>query len=342
MAAPVLVVGATGFVGSYVTRKLLQKGYLVRGTCRDPEAGKWLYGLDAKATDNLKLFPLTLLPDKQVEASVIDPLMKDCVGAFMCSGYEVQDPTTIDFMVNAGLTVLSSAKRVMAEKPGGAPIPVVLTSSTGSTNPPGAPADLVKNELTAWSDPEFQKKNGRFSPCAKTTMEIEALKFVGRNQQNEVVDATLAAGAPRLCILNPSLILAPQLKPGSEISGNGLPWFAKIAKGEAMNEKIPDDSMSMIHCDDLAALHVACMEKAEASGRYFGVNRSWCWEDILLAVQGYLGEANYKLPPKQFEGKGKPVTQFDNARRDSLGLKLRDIDFIVGDTLDYLKRVGKL
>eukprot|EP00929_Paragymnodinium_shiwhaense_P080811 TRINITY_DN4216_c0_g1_i1.p1 TRINITY_DN4216_c0_g1~~TRINITY_DN4216_c0_g1_i1.p1 ORF type:complete len:343 (-),score=74.03 TRINITY_DN4216_c0_g1_i1:151-1179(-) len=342
MAAPVLVIGATGFVGSYITRNLLQKGYLVRGTCRDPEAGKWLYGLDSKAADNLKLFPMSLQADKQIDAGIIDPLMKDCVGAFMCSGYEVQDPTTIDFMVNAGLSVLNSAKRVMAEKPGSAPIAVVLTSSTGSTNPPGAPSDLVKSELTSWSDPEFQKANKRFSPAAKTLMEIEALKFVGRNQQNEVVDAAAAEGAPRLCILNPSLILSPQLKPGNEVTGNGLPWFAKIAKGEAMNEKIPDDSMSMIHTDDLAKLHVACMENPDASGRYFGVNQSWCWEDILLAVKARMPEGSYTLPPKDFEGKGKPVTKFDNTRRDTLGVTLRDIDFIVGDTLDYLKSAGKL
>ena len=56
-------------------------------------------------------------------------------------------------------------------------------------------------------------------------MEIAALKFVGRNQKNEVVDESAAKGAEnvRLCIMNPSWILGPQLQPG-DISGNGLPW----------------------------------------------------------------------------------------------------------------------
>ena len=57
-------------------------------------------------------------------------------------------------------------------------------------------------------------------------------------QKNEVVDQTAAAKAEnvRVCIMNPSWILGPQLQPG-EITGNGLPWFAKITKGESMNEQ---------------------------------------------------------------------------------------------------------
>ena len=57
-------------------------------------------------------------------------------------------------------------------------------------------------------------------------------------QKNEVVDQTAAAKAEnvRVCIMNPSWILGPQLQPG-DITGNGLPWFAKITKGESMNEQ---------------------------------------------------------------------------------------------------------
>ena len=122
-------------------------------------------------------------------------------------------------MVNNAIALLNAARRNAGKTA------VVLTSSTGSTNPPGAAADALKNELDFWSDPEAQKSKGKFSPAAKTLMEIAALKFVGRNQKNEVVDESAAKGAEnvRLCIMNPSWILGPQLQPG-DISGNGLPW----------------------------------------------------------------------------------------------------------------------
>ncbi len=41
----------------------------------------------------------------------------------------------------------------------------------------------------------------------------------------------------------------------------------------------------------LAALHVACLENPSASGRYFGVCRSWAWEEILETVQNILSNA---------------------------------------------------
>ena len=53
-----------------------------------------------------------------------------------------------------------------------------------------------------------------------------------------MVDQAAAAKAEnvRVCIMNPSWILGPQLQPG-DITGNGLPWFAKITRGESMNEQ---------------------------------------------------------------------------------------------------------
>ena len=158
--------------------------------------------------------------------------MKSFLSGFFSAGYEKQESSTIDFMVNNAIALLNAARQNAGKTA------VVLTSSTGSTNPPGAAADALKNEPDFWSDPEAQKSKGKFSPAAKTLMEIEALKFVGRNQRNEVVDQSAAERTKnvRVCIMNPSWILGPQLQPG-DITGNGLPWFAKIAKGESMKEQ---------------------------------------------------------------------------------------------------------
>ena len=69
-------------------------------------------------------------------------------------------------------------------------------------------------------------------------MEIAALDFVGRDRQNRVVQPDKnPSDRIRLCIMNPSLILGPQLQPGP-VSGNGLPWFSRIAKGETMSDQV--------------------------------------------------------------------------------------------------------
>ena len=92
--------------------------------------------------------------------------------------------------------------------------------------------------------------------------------------------------------------------------------------------------MSIIHVEDLALLHIACMERDSASGRYFGVNRSWPWEEILGALRSLYPA--YKMPPKNYEAPN-PVTRFNTARRDTLGVHLKDLEEIIGDTLSYLK-----
>lgn len=327
------VVGATGFVGSHVTCELLKKGYGVRATCRDTSKAEWLRALDS--TGLLELHSLTLTPAGfDVNSNPLDALVDGCKAVFMCAGYEKQEPDTIDFMVNTGLAVMNAAaKNSMGHTC------VVLTSSTGSTNPAGAVPDAIKNETEFISDPEVQKANNRFSPAAKTYMEAAAFDFIGRDHQNQVVSPDKnPMDRIRLCIMNPSLILGPQLQPGP-VSGNGLPWFSRIAKNEAMSEQIPNDSMSIIHVQDLALLHIACVETETASGRYFGVNQSWAWEDILAELQKV--HPPYTPPAKKYESLN-PVTRFNNDRRDSLGVKLRPLEHILGDTVKYLIEKGLL
>jgi nucleoside-diphosphate-sugar epimerase len=56
----VLVSGANGFVGCYVVRNLLEKGYFVRGTVRSAEKGKHLTGLFEQYGHR---FELAVVPD---------------------------------------------------------------------------------------------------------------------------------------------------------------------------------------------------------------------------------------------------------------------------------------
>ena len=123
-------------------------------------------------------------------------------------------------------------------------------------------------------------------------------------------------------------------------------WFAKITKGQAITEQIPNDSMSIIHCSDLAKLNILCAfpklnnKNDLPSGRYFGVNQSWAWEDILQAVKER--RPDYKMPPRKYENLN-PVTQFDNTRRDSLGLgPMINLQQILDDTITYLEAKGLL
>lgn len=331
MSKVAAVIGCTGFVGAHVVDCLLRHNWTVRGLSRAATKASWLQSLpSAKAAGSVSLINVDL-QDVEALPKALDPAFSGCSAVFFCAGTEKQEQSTIDFMVGSSQAVVASARKHGVEC-------VVITSSGGSTNPPGLAAETPKNEVEHWSDPKQQISAGKFSPAAKTLMEISCLKAVGRNQKNVVVNEELAKGAPRLCILNPNLILGPQLKPGG-ISGNSLPWVAKILKGEAMNVKVPNDSMSLIDVRDLAELHVACAEQTTASGRYFAVDKSYPWVEILSSFER--AYTKFNMPP-MFEEPQKLPTQFDHTRKESLGIKLRTLDQVTQGVVDFLQQNGAL
>ena len=60
---------------------------------------------------------------------------------FFCAGYEEQSQSTIDFMVSNAVAVIEAAKQTDQVSV------VVLTSSGGSTNPPGLDNSTPKSEV---------------------------------------------------------------------------------------------------------------------------------------------------------------------------------------------------
>jgi nucleoside-diphosphate-sugar epimerase len=310
---PVCVIGASGFVGSHVAAALLERGYTVHGTTR-PESlpGKraWLTErLGARATGGarLELFGAHVRDEAALRAA-----LAGCGGVFMCAGSERRDPSTIELMVGAARATLSAAR---AEGVGAA----VLTSSTGSTNPPG-PEPRPKREGEHVSDPMQQLAAGKYSPAAKTLMEAVALRVAEESE-----------GALRVAIMNPSLILGPAYQPELPAS---LAFLARIITGERMAEAIPPGSMSVVDARDLAALHVAAYEDPAASGRYFAVKRSWPWREILHTLAAV--HPDYTPPDTPAPADPPAPTEFDLGRQASLGVTLRGLEDILRGAVDEL------
>ena len=329
-ATNAVVVGATGYVGSAVTKALSEHGLSIKCTSRDVQKASWLKDLGS----GVEVVYLQL-SDGDNTIHQLREMMRGSDMVFFCAGFEEQSPSTIEFMVTNALAVIQAAKEAEVST-------VVLTSSGGSTNPRGLQDSTPKSETLHFSDPDDQIKRGRYSPAAKTLMEIKSLEAVGRNHKNEVVDEELAkaSSTPRLVILNPNLILGPQLDPGP-IKGNSLPWMAKILKKETMAEFVPNDSMSIIDVRDLAELHVAAALNPEADGRYFGVNRSFSWKEILTEFSEAF--PSYTPPPlRPGEEYGKIPTQFDHTRKNSLGVTLRPLQDTLRDLVAFFKSKGAI
>jgi nucleoside-diphosphate-sugar epimerase len=312
------VVGVSGFVGSHVAAALLRAGCTVRGTLRDPNGPSrgWLEReVASQARHGARL---VLLPAELRDQDSLVRATRGADGILMCAGTERQAPETVDLMVDAARHALDAAETHGIER-------VVFLSSTGSTNPPDGEPE-VKHEDTAWSDPDQQVADGKYSPAAKTRMEQTALSRMAAG-----------GGVPRVVILNPSLIAGPAFQ---DDPPSHLGFFRSILAGERWADGAPDGSMSMIDVRDLAAMHLAALDQQHARGRIFAVKRSWHWQDILEALGRV--HAAYTPPPWPADRERSRPTRFDFGRRDALGVELRGLDAILEGVVGELDRRGLL
>ncbi|MGD1933126.1 MAG: NAD-dependent epimerase/dehydratase family protein [Candidatus Phaeomarinobacter sp.] len=310
----VCVIGSSGFVGSHVTAAFLQKGYDVRGTVRESGRHPWLESaLIAGAAEGATLTLVQANPQDQ--ASLVGAL-DGCSGLVNCVGLTKQEMATVDFMQAIAGTICDAALEAGVRH-------AVFTSSTGSTNPPGGDP-VEKREMDHWSDDTEQLAVNKFAAAAKT-----------RYDRTILARSEASNGRLRCATINPSMITGPTLGPKPN---SGHRAFATILKGERMGESIPNGSMSMIDVRDLAALHVAALEKEDAEGRYFGVKRSWHWRDILAALADVV--SGYTPPPWDPDVAPATPTAFDTSRRDSLGVELRDLHHMLEDMVADVKRHG--
>ncbi|MBF2756028.1 MAG: NAD-dependent epimerase/dehydratase family protein [Gammaproteobacteria bacterium AqS3] len=317
MSSRIAVIGASGFIGSHVAVELIARGHDVTLTARDPRAtAAWLVPALKKRAPRGTLY--ALMQAELDDADSIEIALEGCSGLICCAGTAKAEPATVELMLAAVQNICSAC--LTAEVP-----VAVFTSSTGSMNPPGDEPEL-KNELDHWSDDAAQIAAGKFGPAGKTRLDRGALAAMQES-----------GGRLRTAVINPSLVTGPVYQPDPV---GQLRLIRDILKGERMAESIPNDSMSIIDVRDLAQLHIAALLNPNASGRYFGVKRSWHWREILAALQRCV--PGYSPPPVDPEEVPIRPTGFDLTRRDSLGVPLRDLDEILQAVVDELNRRGML
>ncbi|CAB4278444.1 unnamed protein product [Prunus armeniaca] len=171
----VCVTGASGYIASWLVKLLLQGGYTVKASVRDPNdptKTEHLLGLDG-AQERLQLFKANLL-----EEGSFDSAVDGCEGVFHTASpfyHDVTDPKSI--------------RRV------------VLTSSIAAVAYNGKPRtpDVVVDE-TWFTDADFCKESKLWYVLSKTLAEDAAWKFV----KEKGID---------MVTINPAMVIGPLLQP---------------------------------------------------------------------------------------------------------------------------------
>ncbi|XP_045825072.1 phenylacetaldehyde reductase-like isoform X2 [Trifolium pratense] len=193
----VCVTGAAGFIASWIVKFLLQRGYTVRGTVRDPSNPKkvdHLRKLDG-AKERLQLFKADLL-----EEGSFDSVVEGCDGVFHTASpvrFVVNFPQAelIDPALKGTLNVLKSCAKSPSVKR------VILTSSVSAVvfNTRPKNPEVVVDE-TWFSDPDFCRESKLWYTLSKTLAEAAAWKFANENNIDMVV-------------INPTMVVGSLLQP---------------------------------------------------------------------------------------------------------------------------------
>jgi len=340
--APVCVTGATGFVAGAIVQELLEYGYSVRGTTRDPERAwreRQVTGLPG-ADHQLELVSADLMT-----RGAFDSVVDGCEYVIHAASPYVTDVENpyrdlVAPAVHGTLSVLKACQAVRGVKR------VVLTSSFAAVTdePDGR---LLSEE--DWNTKSTLKRNPYY--LSKTVAERTAWSFMEESSPDF-----------DLVVINPSYVLGPSLIPGLNTSARVL---AALTNG--LWPGIVSLQWVIVDVRDLATVHRLAMETPTASGRYLtgaGV-RSMREVVALLHANGWAERyrlpsisldnavgsalirlaANFQKPGARSYLKTNVGGEFriENSKvREDLGIEFRDPDQTVLDAMADLERWGHL
>ncbi len=276
--ATILVTGGTGYIGSWVVKELLEKGYTVRMTVRDKSRKEKFLHFDtlaASAKGKLELWEADLLKegsfDKAASGSdAIIHVASPFTLRFKDAQKELLDPALLGTR-----NVLNAATRSGTVKK------VVLTSSVAAVF--GDNIDMQEKGLEEFNEEHFNiSSSSSHQPYSysKVIAEQEAWKLFREQKQWKLV------------VINPSFVLGPSLTGHSD--SESLNLMKDILKGK-FYMGAPELYFGFVDVRDVAHAHILALEKESAEGRHILAERTMSLLDLTDMMKVMYGK-KYKLP----------------------------------------------
>nr|ADK95116.1 anthocyanidin reductase [Medicago sativa] len=321
------VIGGTGFVASLLIKQLLEKGYAVNTTVRDPDsANKTSHLIALQSLGELNLFKAELTVEEDFDAPIAG-----CELVFQLAtpvNFASQDPENdmIKPAIKGVLNVLKACARAKEVRR------VILTSSA---------AAVTINELegtghimdeTNWSDVEFlntAKPPTWGYPVSKVLAEKAAWKFAEENNIDLItVIPTLTIGPSLTQDIPSSVSMGMSLLTGNDFLINAL-------KGM----QILSGSISITHVEDICRAHIFVAEKESASGRYICCAHNTSVPELAKFLSKRYSQ--YKVPTEfdDCSSKAKLIISSEKLIKEGFSFK-HGIAETFDQTLEYLKTQG--
>ncbi|KAL5972839.1 hypothetical protein ACLOJK_039645 [Asimina triloba] len=322
------VTGAAGYMASWLVKLLLEKGYAVNATVRDPgNKSKVSHLLALQKSGDLKLCRADL-----TEEGSFDDAVNGCDFVFHVATpvhFESKDPENdmIKPAIRGTLNVLKSCHKAKVKR-------VILTSSAAavSINKLNGTGHVVNED--DWTDTEFlasEKPPTWGYPMSKVLAEKAAWEFAKENNIDLVVVVPcLMAGRSLTPEVPSSVCLAMALLTGNDFLINGLKGMQLLS-----------GSISTGHVDDVCQAHIFLAEKADASGRYICCPVNSCVTELAEFLSKRYPQ--YKVPTDFGDFPTKPKLTISSEKLMKEGFTFKyGIEGIYDGSVEYFKEVGLL
>ncbi|XP_010267828.1 PREDICTED: anthocyanidin reductase-like isoform X2 [Nelumbo nucifera] len=322
------VIGGTGFVASLLIKLLLDKGYAVNTTVRDPENQKKVsHLLELQNLGDLKIFRADLTDEGSFDAAI-----SGCDFVFHVATpvhFDSEDPENdmIKPAIQGVLNVLKACKKSKALKR------VILTSSAAAVSINKLNGVGLVMDESCWTDVEFltsEKPPTWGYAASKTLGEKAAWKFAEENQMDLItVSPSLMAGSSLTQDVPSSVCLAMSLLTGNELLINGIKVMQTLS-----------GSISITHVRDVCRAQIFLAEKESASGRYIccHINTS------VIELAKFLRERypQYNVPTEFGDfPKAKLIISSEKLIKEGFSFKY-GIKEIYDQSVEYFKSKGLL
>lgn len=282
MKTPVVLTGATGYLGSQILNELLMRGYAVRITSRNPKktiGEEWLKPFFKKYNDKLEVFYADLTDDGS-----FDEVMRGAksvihtASPFKIQGIKNAQKELVDPAKKGTRNVIQSAENSNTVKK------IVVTSSVAAVY--GDAADIHKHEESVFSEKHWNTtSNVNHQPYSysKTEAEKEAWRLAKDKSWS-------------LATINPGFIIGPSITDRGD--STSIQMIINMLNGK-FKQGVPDLYFSMVDVRDVAKAHVEVLEKDGAAGRYICTNETMGLLQLTEKLDEQVGDRYSKIPGKK-------------------------------------------
>ncbi|CAD6262133.1 unnamed protein product [Miscanthus lutarioriparius] len=326
------VTGGNGYIASVLIKMLLEKGYAVKTTVRNPDdMAKNSHLKDLQAVGPLTVLRADLLEEGSFDEAVAGSDYVFLVAAPVNLHSKNPEKELIEPAVRGILNVMRSCAKAGTVKR------VILTSSVAAVTGRPLQGGVHVLDEKSWTDVEYltaNKSSHWAYPASKVLLEKEACRFAAEHRISLVtvcpVTTVGAAPAPKVRTSVPNCL--------SLLSGDEAE-FAVLDANERATGCVP-----LVHVDDLCRAELFVAEEDAAAGRYICCSLNTTIAELARFLADKYPQYGVKTNLLSGERLQKPRVRLSSEKlvREGFEFRYRTLDDMYDDMVEYGKALGIL